>query len=171
MNSEALVAKGISGLMVIEFAKPEETAEVEELLAGAGMGLWGSTEEYVIVRESSRLLGCAKLVRTAPDAFHLETLVVGPQGRGRGLGGRFIEELLKRPWAYCRSLASAAPPVGDTYSITVVSRGGAAGFYRRYGFRDHTFKALPSPYREQCDGCEEFNICRPIPLRFTGRVR
>ncbi|MGI9952692.1 GNAT family N-acetyltransferase [Moorellaceae bacterium AZ2] len=160
-----------SGLVVIEFARPEEAAEIEELLVGAGMGIWGLAEEYVVLREASRPLGCAKLVWTAPDAFHLETLVMGPDGRGRGLGGKFIKELLRRPWAYCRGPRSPAPPVEDTYSVTVVARGGVAGFYRRYGFRDYTFEALPSPYREQCDGCEDFVSCNPVPLRFAGRVR
>lgn len=171
MSSQAWKNESKAGTWDIEFALPEEAPELEALLTEAGMGLWGAPEEYVIMKNADRIVGCAKLVFTGLNTFHLETLVINPEVRGRGWGEAFLLELLRRPWAYCERTRYMPFLQEEAYRITVVARGAVAGFYRRYGFRDYTFEGLPSPYREQCDGCEEFPGCNPVPLRFIGRVR
>lgn len=67
------------------------------------------------------------VTKVANGCLSIAKLAVAPELRGRGLGRRFMDEVLK-----------AAKRRGDVYEACLSSRGTAVSFYRRLGFKADT---------------------------------
>jgi predicted N-acetyltransferase YhbS len=65
--------------------------------------------------------------KVANGCLSIAKLAVAPELRGRGLGRRFMDEVLK-----------AAKRRGDVYEACLSSRGTAVSFYKRLGFKADT---------------------------------
>ncbi|WP_258360361.1 GNAT family N-acetyltransferase [Moorella sulfitireducens] len=151
----------------VTLARPEDGPELRALLLDWGMDLAGEPEQHAVIKVSGKIFAGGKITWLEENAFHMELLAVKREARGRGLGGMLLLELIKKPWAYCDS-----SPAGGcvSYRVTTIARGEAAGFYRRYGFRNCHFSDLATIYREQCRDCPEREACRPVPMIYIQEV-
>ncbi|CEP66548.1 Acyl-CoA N-acyltransferase [Moorella glycerini] len=151
----------------VTMAGPDDGLELQELMQDWGMGLAGEPEQHAIIKVEEKILAGGKITWLGETFFHLQLLAVRREARGQGLGGRLLLELIKKPWAYCHS----SPASGcASYRVTTIARGEAAGFYRRYGFRNCHFSDLATIYREQCCHCPEREACRPVPMIYIQEV-
>jgi GNAT superfamily N-acetyltransferase len=161
------MANNLRARAEVTLARPEDGPELQALLQDWGMDLAGEPEEHAVIKVDGRIFAGGKITWLGENSFHLELLAVRREARGQGLGGMLLLELIKKPWAYCRSLLNGK---FSTYRVTSIARGEAAGFYRQYGFRHCLFSDLAKAYQEQCDGCPEREACRPVPMIYIQEV-
>lgn len=98
-----------------EPGEEKDTRWIERLLAGSFCALGAF--------ERGRLVGMGRAISDGACDAYVQDVVVAPQKRGRGIGGKILREILKRVRARrCRW-------------IGLIARPGSEGFYRRAGFR------------------------------------
>ena len=120
-------------------------------------GLFGSqkfppapgTEGVRIARDDAgRMLG-AIFVEVAPDGTdNVKTVVVDPEFHGLGVGAALMEDALR-----------------THPDLRLVSRGVSVGFYEAIGFERCGWEDIDPQYRADCDSCEDFPTCFPVPFR------
>lgn len=154
--------RGLKGKTEVALSGKIDEADLKEILAEHDLAVRGDVSDYVVLKIDGRLCAAGRLVLSGRNCFHLEVFGVRGELRGRGIGGRLLSEIIKRPWKYCREAEGG----GDykSYRLTTVARGGAANFYQQHGFREFSFDALPPPYNTQCDDCPDREACRPLPM-------
>jgi len=151
----------------VVFADAEDEAELQMILEEYGMGIPGSIEEQLVVKEGDQVLAGAKLVQVDGNGFYLEVIGVRPDALYRGLGKLLLGEIIKNPWRCCRYLAFEKTPQPG-FHITTLARGSASAFYRRMGFEPCRMEELPEQYQEQCDICPDRQECNPVPMKYVG---
>jgi N-acetylglutamate synthase-like GNAT family acetyltransferase len=155
---------GIS-LVKIQFATCRDKKKLREICLAAGMDLAGETEEHLVIKQDSILIGGAMLTQSDHDVFHLQLIAVDANCRGNGAGSRLLQEILGNPWNCCPDAVDGS---GKGYCVTTVARGGAADFYQKHGFEYCDFTELADPFRDQCVTCQERADCKPVAMRFTA---
>lgn len=78
-------------------AEPIDLLAIEPLLKS----VWGDTsnlsfEQFVVAKDEDRLIGCIRIKKLDGDCFELASLVVVEEYRGKRIGSRLVEELLKK---------------------------------------------------------------------------
>lgn len=100
------------------------------------------------VDDGGGMLG-AIYVETAPDGTdNVKTVVVKQEARGLGVGTALIKDALR-----------------DHPDLRLVSRGVSVGFYEALGFLRCGWDAIDPQYKADCDSCEDFPTCFPVPFR------
>jgi len=158
--------KIMSGKVI--FAEKNNENELRKILLNYGMDISGGIEEHLVVIEGQEILGGLKLVEFSERNFFLEVIGVKSENIGQGIGGNLLGGIVKNPWKCCKNPVSVENMELD-FQITVVGRGGAEGFYKRYGFEACGFEEMPEPWREQCDDCPEKEECGPVPMIYKRR--
>ena len=170
-----LSAEG-SNLHQIRFASGNiEKAVLTGIFAEHRLGLAGGIEEHVVLIEADGFIaGGAMLSNWDKTVFHLDVFGVHRAAHGIGLGSLLMEELLREPWKYCRRVYGEVGqdiPQGYPFVVTTVSRGYAREFYKKHGFEECGFDALPDYYHCQCSGCPEKESCISTPMIFCSNLK
>lgn len=163
-----MAVKAVTALWRAVLAAPGDGEELAEILQGYDMDLAGRPEEHAVIRAQGKVVACGKLTWISPGLFHLDVLAVRREERGRGWGGLLLSQLIAEPSVYCPGCGAGAGGRVVPYKITTVARGAASRFYARYGFKAGSFGDLTDLYREQCAGCPDRKVCRPVPMTYLG---
>lgn len=100
------------------------------------------------VGESGDMLG-ALFVEVAHDGTdNVKTVVVSPECRRLGVGAALMEDALR-----------------THPDLRLVSRGVSMGFYEAIGFKRCGWEDIDPQYRADCDSCEDYLTCYPVPFR------
>ncbi len=134
----------------IRQGRPSDEGALARLLATQRMATEIDPVDFVVAEANGKLLGAARLVWIGAEEAFLRPIVVATGARGRGHGRALIERL----FAVC-------PRIG------VVARGEAVPFYRSLGFTAIDWSSVPSEYRDECECCNDFARCRPMPMSWT----
>lgn len=92
----------------------------------AFVGRGSARERLWIAEREGRIIGCVAVVAAAPEVAQLRWFLVDPAARGRGLGGRLLNEAL----AFCRARGYAECVLWTESALTAAAR-----LYRAAGFR------------------------------------
>lgn len=151
----------------ILFAKQNDEEELREILWEHGMDISGEIENHLVVKDNNQVLAGGKIVESEINHFYLELFGVKQDKRDQGLGGFLLSAIVQAPRKYCKDRVSE-PQSCESYQMTTISRGEAAGFYKSYGFEPCSFSKIPEQYREQCDECPVKEECKPVPMILFG---
>ncbi|MFA5536821.1 MAG: N-acetyltransferase [Bacillota bacterium] len=147
----------------IMFAVQKDKKELREIFQYYGMDLSGEIQGHVVIKENGRILAGLKIIEFQPGCFYLVVLCVREGDRSCGLGGFFLERIIENPRKYCSNLFPGSTSK-VSFSITTIARGGASGFYSKYGFLPADFTVVPEAYQSQCEYCPWREGCNPIPM-------
>lgn len=111
--------------------------------------------EFLVAEIDGTLVGAARLEYEQQSAY-LRPVLIYSKWQMKGIGRALVRALAK-----------------DLPSLHVVARGEATGFYERLGFLPMSWEQVPTHYREECVGCPDRAICRPVlmVLTRTGRAK
>jgi len=126
--------------------RTEDALVLQQLMAEAGMYGEVAPVECLVVDTPDGVVGFAR-VEFFERVPYLSPVVVTPPYQGLGVGRHLVESLLT-----------------DYPQLCVVSRGEAAGFYRRLGFQPLPWGAVAAELREECDLCPERSQCCPVGM-------
>lgn len=126
-------------------------SQLKTLLLEEEMAFSGRAEDYMLLLEGDKVVGCFKYVSTA-IGFHLEVIVISEERRGERLGGLVLEWLIARK-----------------KSITVLTQNSMSDFYKRYGFIITRHSLIPRKYVRQCAKCIYKRECIPRAMIYLAR--
>lgn len=142
--------------MNIRPAQLEDSKEILAILEANNMQgevdpMQISGDNCLVAIENDRILGFVRLefVGSVP---YIRPIAIRPNACKMGIGSKLLGIVL------------------ETYPLVrAVSRGGAAEFYRRLGFKRTNWNEVHPPFREECDSCAERMQCAPQPIKFVAR--
>lgn len=149
--------------MKITFAQKNDQEKLIEIFQQNQLVLARKIEEYVVLRNGSRILAGGKIIEVEPGLYHLA--VFGADKRCADRGRQLMSALLKEPWQYC---VDALNIKGERYLVSAISKGEDAYIYREAGFKQCSFAMIVSPYNVQCDLCPDNAACEPVPFLYLG---
>ena len=152
-------------MYMIDFAKKEEEPLLQDIFTAVDMALVGSIEDHVVIRENGILCGGGLLYEMDVQLFHLLTIAVRQDGRGRGTGSLLLRKILEQPWCCCRDAVTGR---GSVYRVTTVARGSSRNFYLKNGLNDCRFDELIEPFEHQCKSCSEADQCNSSAMEYFG---
>lgn len=153
---------------IVTMAELADEPELRKVLSEHDLAVCGDAEDYAVLKVNGVVCAAARLVPVGRNSYHLEVFGVRGELRGKGAGGYLLSEIINNPWRYSRSSEKGSE---QFYRITTVARGDAVMFYQKYGFKPYTFAALPPPYNTQCEGCQDRQTCRPVPMVYEKKGR
>jgi len=128
-------------------AQPEDLPDIYNLMAAYDMVGAFSAHGCVIAERDDSLIGFAR-VEIVEEKSYLRPIVVDQRNQDQGVGKALLQHILnRRP------------------CLTVISRGSAAGFYERMGFKFANWNEIYLPFKNECAACPDLNICKPVPMR------
>lgn len=101
----------------------------------------------VAVNEDDEVVGFLRLAFSDEGVAHVNPVVTHPTWRGVGVGRALIMDALDRQ--------------GE---LRLVARGSSLGFYRKLGFDDLGWDGIYDKVAAECDECDLFDECAPVPL-------
>lgn len=125
-------------------------SQLKNLLLENEIAFSGKPEDYLLLLEDDKVVGCFKYVVTF-NGFHLESLVISEGRKGEGLGGLVLEWLIARK-----------------KNITVLTQENISEFYKRYGFFVTRYSIIPLKYIKQCARCIYKRECTPVPMVYLA---
>ncbi len=123
-------------MTTIRAARAQDRTRVEELLAGEGLPLDGVEEhfaDFVVAEDAGQVVGAAGL-EVHEDHGLLRSVVVAPSAKGRGLGRKLTEGMLR---------AAKERGLRAVYLLTTT----AEEFFPRFGFERIERAAVPPKTR------------------------
>ena len=136
-------------LITIRPAEADDRATIEAYAALEGMGPIESVENIrVAVNGDGDIVGFIRLVLDAQGVCHVNPVVVYSTWRGYGVGRALVEDALE-----------------EYGELRLVSRGSSLAFYRALGFEPVEWGSIHPPIAAECDGCELYDECGPVPVR------
>jgi N-acetylglutamate synthase-like GNAT family acetyltransferase len=133
-------------MLRFERAKPEDLKMLEALLRENGMEYADPIEDFLLAKQGSEIVGCARMEDYAELAM-LRPLVVAKGYRNKGIGRFILEQILP----------AAKPAV-------IVARGESARFYSSFGFTHANWQEIPLHQTNECTSCPDRTECRPQPM-------
>ena len=101
----------------------------------------------LVAKQDDRLVGGLVAAKTADAEIELRHLAVSASERGRGIGRRLVEALI-------REAASRG-----CNRVHTIARNSSAGFFRKLGFEDYPKEKLPHKVWSDCIKCHKFPDC------------
>ncbi|MEC4272656.1 GNAT family N-acetyltransferase [Adlercreutzia sp. R25] len=101
----------------------------------------------VAVNDEDVPVGFLRIRRGDDGVAHVNPVVTCATWRGWGVGRALVEEALER--------------FGE---LRLVARGESIPFYRALGFQELGWDDIASPIASECDGCEMYGECQPLPM-------
>lgn len=121
-------------------------------------------EDFVLAEMKGKVVGCAALVRSKSGEksfIELHSIAVHPNFRGKGIGTRLTDYLIK-------TLESQDKPDDPAFELYV--RTTAPGFFEKLDFTE-----LPDTDKlllwEDCKNCEHFEKCTQHAMKYSGLIR
>jgi amino-acid N-acetyltransferase len=102
-------------------------------------------ERFVVATDGDRVVACAELAPLSRAAAEVRSLVVGEEARGSGVGGRIVDELLRRAIraGFEKLCAFTHTPA----------------YFVRMGFSIVPHVWLPEKILADCSSCPQFRRC------------
>lgn len=107
--------------------------------------LFENIREYIVCRESDRLVGCGSLHIAAPDLAEIRALAVHPDRQHRGIGGRIVAMCLEDARDF---------GVPRVFTLTLEPE-----FFARSGFSEVPRDTLTQKVWQECYRCPKFERC------------
>ena len=111
-------------------------------LVAAGPGAWRS--------RGAQLLGCGSLVSLTEQLVEIRSLAVAPQGQGKGIGRRIVEDLVRM--ATARGYAQVC-------ALTLEE-----GFFEKLGFEVVDRWSISPKLWQDCIYCPKFHRCDEVAV-------
>ncbi|WP_139653677.1 GNAT family N-acetyltransferase [Raoultibacter phocaeensis] len=139
----------MSELFTIRHAEPGDCATLTAYSSLEGMGpIEPGDTVRVAVSDDGDIVGFIRLVFDSAGVCHINPVVVYSTWRGFGVGRALVEGAL-----------------GEFGELRLVSRGTSRAFYEALGFEAIPWDDIHPPIVEECDECELFDECSPLPMR------
>ena len=152
----AVTAETAAGTIVLRAAEPADERRLVSLGVAADMGELSGFETTIVAvradadadeRHAAGIVGFCRL-RIHDGVAHVNPIVVDEAARGRFVGEALMREARKR--------------YGE---LRFVARGPVVGFYEHLGCERVPWEAIAPEVAGDCDGCTEYEACRPVPMR------
>ncbi len=137
-------------------ARASDAVAIHQLIAHyAGEGLLLPRTEadirehiarFLVLDDKDQLAGCVALEPYGADLAEIRSLAIGPDMRGRGLGGRLVQYALSE--ARRRKIARV-------FAVTQ-----SPDFFTQRGFARTTRQALPEKIERDCNTCPKKRTCK-----------
>lgn len=101
---------------------------------------------FLVLEEKSKVIGCVSLETYGTDLAEIRSLAVGPDFRGRGLGGNLVEFALAE---------ARRKQIARVFAVTH-----APAFFIRHGFAASSRRAVPEKVERDCRSCPKARHCR-----------
>lgn len=139
----------MSDLIRIRTAEPDDCATLTAYSALEGMGpIEPEDTVRVAVSDDGDIVGFIRLVFDEAGVCHVNPVVVYSTWRGFGVGRALVEDALR-----------------EFGELRLVSRGTSTPFYEALGFEAIPWDDIHPPIAAECDECELFDECDPLPMR------
>lgn len=136
------------GPLVIRPARKDDSADIVALGQKAMMGtLDGFDETLVACFDDHTIAGFCR-IRTIDGIAYVNPVVVDESMRRKGIGATLME--------------TARNIHGE---LRFVARGGAVAFYRSLACDEIPWSEIHREIARDCDDCEDFDSCHPLPMR------
>ena len=136
-------------LFSIRDAAESDLPAINAMSAAEGMGAAEATDVvFVAVNADGEAVGFIRLAHDEEQGWHINPVVVYPTWRRHGVGKALVAYALDR--------------FGE---LRLVSRGTSRAFYEALGFEAVPWEMVSPPIAAECDGCEAFGECSPVPMR------
>ena len=112
--------------------------------------LFENIREYVVCRESDRIIGCGSLHIASPDLAEIRALAVHPDCQRRGIGRRLVDLCLDDARAF---------GVARVFTLTLEPE-----FFAGSGFREVPHDTLTQKVWQECYRCPKFERCDEIAM-------
>jgi amino-acid N-acetyltransferase len=150
-----------AGGAVVRQAKLQDAVNIFELvnsLSGDGTLLRRSYAEicenvrdfYVAVSEAGIFLGCGALHLYGPHLAEVRSIVVKPEAKGQGAGGRVLRALLEEA------------ETQGVVSVCLFTR--IPDFFFHFGFRVADRTTLPDKIYKDCQACPRLYACDEVAM-------
>lgn len=135
-------------LFHIRDAREDDLGYCTSYAFAEGMGGIDSTENLrVAVDDIDEVVGFLRLTFDEVGVAHVNPVVTYPTWRGVGVGRALVEDALETQ--------------GE---LRLVSRGSSLTFYEALGFVPVDWADIRGEIVAECDECELFDECGPVPL-------
>jgi amino-acid N-acetyltransferase len=128
------------------FALIDEASRTTTVLARDRENLRASLRDFLVARQEGRVVACGALSLFASDLAEVRSLVVRPEWRGHGLGGRLV-----------RALTREAQRLGIRRLFALTDN---PAFFERLGFCRVDRATLPQKAWSECVHCPKFFNCQ-----------
>lgn len=112
--------------------------------------VYEALREFHVLEDDAGVSGCVALHIDTADLAEVRSLVVRPDGRGRGVGRRLVEACL----AEARRLG-----VARVYALTR-----SVDYFRKFGFEEFDKHELPNKVFRDCVRCPLFPDCDEVAM-------
>jgi len=129
--------------------KEEDLSTLNELSYNEGMGqLVEEDVVFVAANENAEPIAFIRLIVDDAGVCHVNPIVVNPLWRRQGVG---------------QALTNFA--LAGYGELRLVSRGSSKAFYEALGFEEASWEKICESIVEECNHCELFEDCNPLPMR------
>lgn len=136
-------------LFTLRPAKEEDLELLDAYAYWEGMDNMPSIENITVaVNADDAPVGFIRIAMGANGIAHVNPVVTARAWRGYGVGKALMEDALER--------------YGE---LRLVSRGTSIPFYRALGYEEIAWEDIDKAVVDDCDGCELFEECGPVPMR------
>jgi amino-acid N-acetyltransferase len=149
--------------MRLRNATSKDLAAVESLLSASDLPLDGVRDNFssfVVAEGDGEITGAIGLEKFGSVAL-LRSAVVSPENRGRGIGSRLVERLLKR---------ADEEGIEDLYLLTTT----AEKYFPRFGFTRTTRTAVPDAVKASAEfqgACPDTAVVMTRRAKAAARAR
>ena len=119
--------------------------------------LYETLRDFVVVREGDRLIAAGALHIVWKDLAEIKSLVVEPDGHGRGLGRIIVDACLDN---------AVALGITTVFALTTTP-----AFFERCGFTQAAVSAFPRKVWNECFRCPKYTHCDEIAVSIDLRDR
>jgi amino-acid N-acetyltransferase len=121
-----------------------------QLLPRSLDSICASIGDWIVAQENGQVIGCGSLLEMSPTLSEIRSLMVAPQFRQSGVGGKVVEALIEL--ARARSIP------------TVFALTRAAPFFERLGFQTTVKDNFPEKVWRDCAICPVRHACDEIAV-------
>ena len=131
-------------------------ADVGILLPRTRAELAENIRDFIVAEDSGRIVGCGALHLYGPHLCEVRSIVVKPEAKGQGAGGRILSALIEEAEAH------------GIQSVCLFTR--IPDFFFKYGFRTVEDKSeLPDKIFKDCQICPRLARCDEVAM-VRGRI-
>ena len=131
-----------------------DEATVCALMETGGMALADDWIDGTVAVDSAGFVVGYVRVQQTDKGPHIAPVAVRPDWQGRGVGRALMDQAVR-----------------DNGPVKLVSRGEAAGFYRRIGCVEMGFDEISGELEEDCQHCPDREVCQPVAFSYAGEER
>ena len=141
-------AQVAQGLFSLRDARESDWSALNAYANLEGMDAMPGIDNIVVaVNSKDQVVGFIRIALGANGIAHVNPIVTASTWRGYGVGRALTQAMLEK--------------YGE---LRLVSRGWSLGFYQALGFDEIPWTDIDRAVVDDCDGCEMYAECRPVPM-------